>query len=179
MRHFVSYYALSIKLAFYIALLFAIVAGVIVVRSRDLAHAIRPLSRLLTVGSAVVIFVATGLPRDWPPDWGGGKLRLVPGHGGFDWRDLVYEPNTVTSLLIVLNVLLYIPLGFFGALGWRYRPRRVFLACVALSVLIEIAQLVVLNGYAATDDLILNTAGAAVGVLLGVWFRRRTAGMPG
>lgn len=176
MRSFVSYYALSLKLALYVALVFALIVVVIVLRSRDAAHALKPVSRVLAVGSAIVIFVATGLPRDWPLDWGGGDLKLRLGDGGLaDWEHVIREPNSLAALLIVLNVALYIPLGFFAVLGWRRHVTGVLAACLFVSIGVEVAQLFVLSGIAATDDVLLNMAGAVAGVILGVMFVRRPA----
>ena len=174
MRGFVSYYALSLKLAFYIALIFGVIAAIIVLRSRDARQAARYVSRVLAVGSVFVIFVATGLPRDWPLEWGAGELRLALGHGGLqDWRDLLREPNTLDSLLIVLNVALYAPLAFFGTLGWRRHPWAVLGFCLLVSLGVEAAQLLVLDGFAATDDVLLNFSGAIAGTMLGVIAVRR------
>jgi hypothetical protein len=181
-RGFVSYYALSVKLAFYIALIFSVIAAVIILRSRDARQATKHVSRVLAVGSVLVIFVATGLPRDWPLHWGGGDLRLALGEGGLgDWRHLIDEPNSLAALLIVLNFVLYIPLAFFATLGWRRHPGRVLLACLVVSLGVELAQLYVLDGICATDDVLLNFAGAIAGTILGMIAvrhpaRSRTAG---
>lgn len=176
MRGFVSYYALSVKLAFYIALIVSIIAAIIVLRSRDARQATKHVSRVLAVGSVLVIFVATGLPRDWPLKWGAGELRLALGQGGLqDWRDVIREPNTLDSLLIVLNVALYVPLAFFATLGWRRHPWRVLAFCLLVSLGVEAAQLLVLDGFAATDDVLLNFAGAIAGTVLGVIAARRPA----
>jgi hypothetical protein len=173
-RVLVSHYAFSLKLAVYVAVVTSVVAAVFILRSRDARHAIRPVSRVLAVGWVLVIAVATGLPRDWPPDWGAGDLELIPGTGGLSkWRDVIHEPNTLDALLLVLNVFLYIPLAFFLMLAWPRRPGRVLAACVGLSLLVEIAQLVVLDGVTAVDDVFLNMAGAVTGVVLGLAVTRR------
>jgi drug/metabolite transporter superfamily protein YnfA len=178
-RGLVSYYAFSLKLAFYIAVVTSVAAALVILRSRDARHAIKPVSRVLAVGWVLVIAVATGFPRDWPPDWGAGDLELIPGTGGLsNWRDVIREPNTLDSLLIVLNVVLYVPLAFFLTLAWPQRPGRVLAACVGLSLVVEIAQLVVLDGVAAVDDVFLNMAGAVVGVVLGLAVSRRPSRRP-
>ncbi|MFY9587388.1 MAG: VanZ family protein [Actinomycetota bacterium] len=176
MRSLVSYYALSFKLAFYIALIFSVIAAIVVLRSRDARHATRSVSRVLAVGSVFVIFVATGLPRDWPLHWGGGDLKLALGEGGLgEWRHVINEPNSLAALLIVLNVVLYIPLAFLATLGWRRHVFAVLVACLLVSLGVEFAQLVALNGVAATDDVLLNFSGAVAGAILGVIVVRRPA----
>lgn len=69
---------------------------------------------------------------------------------------------------IILNILLFVPFGYllpslFSRLRWW---QGVFFG-VAGSFVVEIAQLITRRGYADVDDLINNTIGAAIGVL--VW----------
>lgn len=77
---------------------------------------------------------------------------------------------------VVLNLLLFVPLGVI--LRWRYRRGAVTALVVggALSLLIEVTQLTGIWGvydcayrYFDVDDLITNTAGAVIGSLLS-WF---------
>ncbi len=92
---------------------------------------------------------------------------------------------------VVLNVLLFVPFGVFvrHLLGWS--PGRVIVAGAAVSVLIELTQLTG-NWWTYpcayrlfdTDDLLANTAGAALGLALVPLARRlpgqhaRPAGRP-
>lgn len=74
----------------------------------------------------------------------------------------------------IANVLLFLPFGFAMAacLGSLARP---ILAGLALSVAIELAQLVVPGRYTSPWDVLFNTAGAGIGVALfrsaPVWLR--------
>ena len=64
---------------------------------------------------------------------------------------------------IVLNILLFIPLGFLlGRKGWK----AVFLGFL-FSAFIECAQYLFLLGYCEADDVLNNTIGTAVG--FGFW----------
>ena len=66
---------------------------------------------------------------------------------------------------IVLNILLFIPFGFLlGRKGWK----AVFLGFL-LSSFIECAQYLFLLGYCEADDLLNNTIGCGLGVLLCTW----------
>jgi hypothetical protein len=65
---------------------------------------------------------------------------------------------------IVLNVLLFVPLGAAAALRWR--GARALLAGPALSLLVELAQTVIPGRQAALVDLLANSAGAALGVAI-------------
>ena len=64
---------------------------------------------------------------------------------------------------IVLNILLFIPLGFlFGDKGWK-----AVLFGFLFSAFIECAQYLFLLGYCEADDVLNNTIGTAVG--FGFW----------
>lgn len=66
---------------------------------------------------------------------------------------------------IVLNILLFIPLGFLlGRKGWK-----AILFGFLLSAFIELAQYVFLLGYCEADDVLNNTIGCVLGVLLCIW----------
>lgn len=131
-------------------------------------QAVAPAARVLAVGTTLVVVVSTGLPHGWPPVWAFGDLVLQPGRGGLaEWRVLVDSPDSLAAVLLLSNVALYVPVGLFGVLGWPARRRSVLLACVALSLGIELVQLAALDRVASTDDVLLNMAGSVLGVLLG------------
>lgn len=123
---------------------------------------------MLAVGSAIVVVIATALPRHWPPRFAPGDLELELGRGGLAaWRVLYENPNSLSAVLLLANVLLYIPLGVFAVVGWPRHGFVVWMGCVALSLGVELAQLVLLDGVASTDDVILNVGGATLGTLAG------------
>jgi glycopeptide antibiotics resistance protein len=66
------------------------------------------------------------------------------------------------------NVLVAVPIGFLRARGWpRVAPRLWFAAALAGSLTVEIGQTVLLSGrYGTVLDVVLNTTGAALGLLL-------------
>jgi len=153
-----------------------VVAFIVAVQAR-LAHrpVASPTSRALAIGSAAVIVVATGSPYHWPFHWDGFG-RFVPkfGRGGLsEWRELYQDPRGVAALLLVSNVLFYVPLAFFAALGWRRRGPSIVVSCLLLSLSMETLQYFVLNRTAALDDVLLNLSGSLIGILFGVWVRRR------
>jgi VanZ family protein len=117
------------------------------------------------------------LPRDWPPHFGPGDLVLELGRGGLsDWRVLYENPNSLSAVLLVANVLLYIPLATFGVLGWPRRTLSVFAGCLLLSLLVELAQRAFLDGISSLDDVLLNAGGALIGAILGAGLVRRRVG---
>lgn len=70
----------------------------------------------------------------------------------------------------ILNVLLFLPLGLASAAMWSVNG--VFLIPPALSLLVEGIQILIPGRDASVGDLLFNSLGGAVGVLL---YRRRTA----
>ena len=74
------------------------------------------------------------------------------------------SPGLGAFMNIAGNLALLAPLGFLLPLFWRYfnRAGRTILFAAGLSLSIELIQLVA-GGVTSVDDLILNTAGAAIG----------------
>jgi glycopeptide antibiotics resistance protein len=92
----------------------------------------------------------------------GITLRPVDGR-----NDVVLSPwaaQQLNPVNVVGNVVLFaLPSALLWHLGWPLR--RTVLAGFALSVSIELLQLVIPGRTTATADVICNTAGAAVGWL--------------
>ena len=63
------------------------------------------------------------------------------------------------------NVVMFIPLGFFLPKLWQKQRKlwRTLLTTALIILLVELAQMFTLVGTCDTDDLILNTLGAAIG----------------
>lgn len=123
--------------------------------------------RVLAVGAGAVVVLATAAPDTWPPMLASdGDLVIEPGEGGLgEWQVLLEQPNSLAAVLLVANVLLYLPLGFFARLGW-HRSLPVLAGAAALSAAVETLQWQALGRVASTDDFLLNVGGAAVGLLL-------------
>jgi len=68
----------------------------------------------------------------------------------------------------IINVLLFLPLAFFCSLRMNYRIKYYLVLCLAIfSMLIEICQYILPLGRIATmNDFILNSVGAATGLLI-------------
>ncbi len=133
----------------------------------------RHLPTLAVVATVVLVVVATGLPTHWSTGSGGADLRLAPGHGGLGKAGLQLlrgSPGAAAQLL-VLNGLVYLPLG--AALAWRWPGRwRALAVPLVVSVAVECTQYLALERVAATDDVVLNVGGAVAGWLLVWWFQR-------
>ncbi|KQZ25063.1 VanZ family protein [Microbacterium sp. Root553] len=110
---------------------------------------------------------------------GGGGVELIPGHSV---GDILRETQglsllgTVTSratLQVLLNVALFVPFGLIARRFWNRGPGVSIVLGALLSLAIESTQLTGAWGLyecayrvADVDDLIANTTGAAIGVLL-------------
>ena len=69
-------------------------------------------------------------------------------------------------------MLLYAAAGFTMVAGWYRLRYGVVPICLALSVMIETSQFLVLGRVAALDDVLLNVVGAALGYLAAEVFTR-------
>lgn len=114
-----------------------------------------PWRRLLfgAFGLSVGLVIAATLLRD---PWGGACLDCLA-----DWQwERVLAGRVGTD--VWLNVVLFVPLAFFGTLLWR-APWRTAGAAVLLSLTIEIVQPLLGAGVNDLMDLIANGAGALIG----------------
>jgi glycopeptide antibiotics resistance protein len=93
------------------------------------------------------------------------------------WRSFRLSPSLERIELIpfldgsprtqILNLLAFVPLGVIGVrLGWS--PRTVALVGAAVSALTELLQLFSSRRYPSITDLILNTAGVLIGILIAI-----------
>lgn len=78
----------------------------------------------------------------------------------------IYRPRDA-----VLNVLFYVPIGFFFVRGRPGRPHPVLWACafgLALSALTEFTQVFSHGRFPGATDVLTNTTGACLGAWLAV-----------
>lgn len=114
------------------------------------------------ISTVVGMILVTLIPAGYPND----SLQLVP----FDSIIETWELATTRAIInsLIMNVLLFVPFGFFLYLI----TRKEFLTTVAASltsILIEALQFILPVGRVTNiDDVILNTIGGIIGMLLGV-----------
>ena len=65
------------------------------------------------------------------------------------------------------NIALFVPLGVLLAVGWRRMPAWAIVAVgCAASTIIELVQLAIPSRYSTLSDVIANTLGTAVGLVI-------------
>ena len=72
----------------------------------------------------------------------------------------------------ILNLLLFLPIGFLLGLRHKGSHVRTWAGLTALAVLIEVAQLFIPGRFATLSDILMNSAGAAIGIGLAHQWRR-------
>jgi glycopeptide antibiotics resistance protein len=94
--------------------------------------------------------------------------------GAADWARVSWVPFVSPPVRlrdILQNVLLFVPFGYFFALGcgtlsrWG-RAAAVLGVSASLSTLLEILQLFMPERFPSTTDIVCNVAGAAIGMAL-------------
>ena len=105
-----------------------------------------------------------GLKPVHGPFFSRGSWNLVPGR--------CFEGGLWQSYMLLGNIIMFVPFGFFSALLWRgYTWKRAFLTGLGITAFIECWQLCVGRAF-DIDDIILNTLGVFCGYLLWQGLRR-------
>lgn len=174
-----SQFGPSIAAAIVATLLAGTVAVVVWRRARSAGKpSLAPVARVLAVGAGLVTVIATALPRDLAIQTDGDLVWQL-GRGGLGgWRVLAEDPSSLAAIELVGNVTLYGVLACLATLGWWNSRRWVVPVCLALSVLIETAQYLVLGRVGALDDVVLNGGGALMGYGIAMLLMRYRAAAP-
>jgi glycopeptide antibiotics resistance protein len=138
-----------------------LIGGVLLVFSRNRR---RTFLSILCIIYFVMIFIITIFERE-PGSRTGISLTLFETLGG---------PHD--NAYVIENILLFIPFGFLVPKMWkclRRIPVCVF-AGFCLSLTIEITQLLTQRGHFQVDDILMNTIGAGVGALFGLFRFRKS-----
>ena len=110
------------------------------------------------IGYLAIVFYATILRSSF----GGREWNL---HLFRAWREAWNSFSAKTWANVLLNVAMFVPLGFL--LPLLFKPFRKWYITIpagfAVSLAIELVQLVVARGICDVDDLFANTQGAAIG----------------
>lgn len=112
------------------------------------------------------VFTAVGIPT----------INTLVVNAEFNWIPVIDIINSPTEYIknTVLNIILFVPLGFLLPAIWsKYRPFKItFFTGLGLSFIIEILQIF---SYRLTDvdDLLTNTAGTIIGHYLSSVFSEK------
>jgi glycopeptide antibiotics resistance protein len=110
------------------------------------------------------------------PSIGDGELRavkLVPFVAGDGY-------GASSPFEMAANVALFVPLGLYlGLLAPRWSWLRIVVASALTSIALEVAQYILAIGSSDITDVILNTTGAALGVVVLAVARRGLRGRAG
>lgn len=89
------------------------------------------------------------------------RIELVP-----FWSVMQWIGGSISNgRSILLNIILFVPLGYLLD-GVSKKKWYAVLICFSVSLFIEVLQLITLRGICDVDDLIFNTFGGVIGVLL-------------
>ncbi len=127
-------------------------------------HDIRKTARLYIFAAYLSgVYAVTGLPSI-------KELCFDPNFNFLPFADMFYS---VTDC--ILNVLLFVPLGFLLPLLWTdfQKAGKTILFGLYMSIGVELLQMFVIVRATDVDDLLLNTLGAVIGYLLFRLFRRK------
>jgi hypothetical protein len=162
-HYFIENFAGRLTQVFFVATI-TIVSASLLARAAPVGERARRFAQVCFVGSAVSAAVATTTGLG---DGGGFVWGL--GDGSLDqWsKDLSRFPDTIQSVLLVGNVVLYVPVGLFAALGWPRSRWMLLGVCLLIPITVESLQPVALRGVGSTDDVVLNAIGVAIGWLAG------------
>lgn len=112
---------------------------------------------VLLVLCAIVIFREVCAERGY---------NLIPFWSYWDYGEQSYFMEMFGE--IILNVLLFVPIGFLAGCGLeRMTFKKVLFLGGGLSVVIELLQFVFKKGFCETDDVIHNVLGCLIGY--GLW----------
>lgn len=95
------------------------------------------------------------------------KINLIPFKVIFDTYFEVFKNENINYFIINFlgNIIMFMPIGFFTSLLWRVSDKKAVLIGFSCSLCIEVCQLFISRG-TDIDDLILNTFGAFLGLLV-------------
>ncbi len=164
--HYIEVYLHSVSLIQW-ALLGAAVLGVFLLAG--ICNAVRrgrgrpfPLGEALAVVAVLFIVMITLLSRTAGKPF---RSELIP---FWSWYRLITRQNIRYLWPMVLNVILFLPLGACLGLNRRRSMARIVGAGLLLSLLVELTQLVTGLGLFEWDDMMHNTLGC----FLGAWVVR-------
>lgn len=95
------------------------------------------------------------------------KTNLIPFKVLFETYNEVFAHKYINYFIINFlgNIIMFMPIGFFAPLLWKLSNKEIIVLGFCISLFIESSQLFLARG-TDIDDLILNTIGVMLGLLL-------------
>lgn len=114
-----------------------------------------------------ILFLIGLFSQAFIPNNGKHITNLIPFKIIYDTYNQVFNKNNINYLIIsfIGNVIMFIPIGFLIKKLWNLSDKKTILIGFLISLFIEFVQLF-LKRTSDIDDLILNTLGVYLGILL-------------
>ena len=162
-RAYATSVAGNIPLVIYWSLLFLFLIGsLVLIWWKEFRLGLRYCSSLLLAEWTFLILCATIIFREAGAD---RRYNLMPFWSYWDYSKDSYFMEMLGEN--ILNVLLFVPVGFLAGYGVRGMTlKRVLLFGGGLSVFIELLQFIFKKGFCETDDVIHNLVGCIIGYAL-------------
>ena len=161
MNNFISYACGVAPQWFYVTLLliFCVVAIWIFSVKNVIRIKLRRLLGVMYVEYLLLLLCSTIIFRDRATCSIG--LEFVP-----LWN-LAYISQTETQLELLLNILMFVPVGFCSSVFLKHPvATKIILLSMTLSCTIELSQYFLEKGFCETNDVINNTLGGMIGYLI-------------
>ena len=130
---------------------------------------------VLFIWTAVVLFLTVLGRRFNREGINNYNLKLF-----FCYRQIIYDHNRIMLDTTIQNIVMFIPIGFTLSAVFKNNHKIILplIVSFALSLFIEVYQLLMKSGLFELDDLFNNTLGSFIGILLYIMIacviRRRT-----
>lgn len=134
------------------------IVGVFFLR-KDLTATRRMIFGMLLMEYVFLMLCSTVICRVSKPDI--IRLELMP---FWNYGEIMTMKDPNDQWEVVLNVILYAPIGFLLASIGRFKWHHVVAICGVLSIVTESLQFFLHRGLCETDDVIHNTLGCLVGM---------------
>ena len=120
-----------------------------------------------------ILFLAGLFSQAFIPDDGMHRTNLIPFKIIYDTYDQVFNKNNINYFIISFlgNIIMFIPIGLLIKVLWNPSNKKSIISGLAISLFIEIVQLF-LNRTSDIDDLLLNTLGVWLGIILYNYYQK-------
>ena len=157
----------AIPAILYWGLLLVFVVGLVILLWRKgIREGLRSRAMLLLAEWGIVILGITVVFREARAE---REVNLIPLWSYFDYAENSYLKEM--AAINILNIVLFIPVGFLLGCAFRQMTwRRALAVGAGMSASIEVLQLIFKRGLCETDDVIHNVVGCMIGYgIVAVW----------